>query len=470
MSYCLNPNCRKPENPDGNKFCISCGSKLLLADRYRATKTIGQGGFGKTFLAVDEYKPSHPPCVIKQFLPQTNSPASAQKAAELFQREAQQLDELGRHDQIPELYAHFAQEQQQYLVQEFIDGENLEKELAANGAFNEQQIRQLLQDLLPVLQFVHEQGVIHRDIKPENILRRRVDGKLVLVDFGSAKNFSNKATNKVGTTIGSAGYVAPEQLLGKATPASDLYSLGVTCVRLLTQIAPLQLYDYREGVWVWRDYLQYPVSDRLSALLEKLLQTKLEKRYQSVAQVQEAFREVTAASIPPQSDAIATASPSLWTRLLGATPQMLKGKLAQHWGKYDDAIASYDRAIAIQPNNYQAWYQKGCLCAELGKQEVALFCYEKTVSIHPAHFEAWRERGLLLTKTQLYQEAVSCYLKSLQINNHQPEVWLWLSFALKQINDTNQARICLEKAKDILPSSPVEAANLLMQAWQKIIE
>jgi serine/threonine protein kinase len=130
MSYCLNPICPEPENPAGHRFCQTCGSKLLLKDRYRAMKPLGQGGFGKTFLAVDEDKPSHPRCVIKQFFPQAQGTNTVQKATELFTQEAVRLDELGSHPQIPELLAYFSQGSQQYLVQEFIDGRNLAQELA----------------------------------------------------------------------------------------------------------------------------------------------------------------------------------------------------------------------------------------------------------------------------------------------------------------------------------------------------
>src|SRR5919199_1023481 len=153
MSYCLTPNCPTPQNPQGTNFCLSCGSKLLLKERYRAIKPIGQGGFGRTFLAVDEDKPSKPRCVIKQFYPQAQGTSTVQKAVELFTQEAMRLDELGRHPQIPELLAYFTQDDRQYLVQEFIDGLNLAQELEQKGAFNETQIRQLLNDLLPVLQF-----------------------------------------------------------------------------------------------------------------------------------------------------------------------------------------------------------------------------------------------------------------------------------------------------------------------------
>ena len=118
MSYCLNPDCQKPQNPNGTKFCQSCGTKFLLAERYRAIKPLAQGGFGRTLLAEDEYNPSKPHCVIKQFYRQGQN--NAGKAAELFQQEAVRLEQLGKHPQIPELFAHFEQDNRHYIVQEFI--------------------------------------------------------------------------------------------------------------------------------------------------------------------------------------------------------------------------------------------------------------------------------------------------------------------------------------------------------------
>ena len=282
MSYCLNPDCQKSQNVPGTRFCQSCGTKLLLGDRYRAIKPIGQGAFGRTFLAVDEYKPSQPQCAIKQFFPQG---AGSKKAAELFQQEAVRLDELGQHPQIPELLAHFDQDGQQYLVQEFIDGQNLDDELAQNGCFSEAEIEQLLKEMLPVLQFIHEGQVIHRDVKPENIIRRHSDGRLFLVDFGAAKFATTTALLRTGTAIGSAGYVAPEQAIGRAVFASDLYSLGVTCIHLLTQTGPFELYSASEGDWVWRNYLQNSLSDRLAAILDKMLENGTNQRYKTAAEV-----------------------------------------------------------------------------------------------------------------------------------------------------------------------------------------
>ncbi|MBD2355049.1 serine/threonine protein kinase [Tolypothrix sp. FACHB-123] len=310
MSYCLNPHCPKPENADDAKFCLTCGSKLLLKERYRAIKPIGQGGFGRTFLAVDEDKPSKPRCVIKQFYPQAQGTNNVQKAVELFNQEAVQLDELGQHPQIPSLLAYFTQEDRQYLVQEFIDGRNLAQELVEQGAFNEVQIRQLLNDLLSVLQFCHARQVIHRDIKPENIILRSSDKKLVLVDFGASKSATSTALNRTGTSIGSPEYVAPEQIRGRAIFASDIYSLGATCVRLLTERSPFDSYDVNSDTWNWQQYLKTPVSNDLSRILNKMLASIPVKRYQTVDEVLKDLQKLPLNATPATSVKPVTISPS----------------------------------------------------------------------------------------------------------------------------------------------------------------
>ncbi|MDD1413727.1 serine/threonine protein kinase [Dolichospermum sp. ST_con] len=306
MSYCLNPHCSQPENTDDVKFCQICDTKLLLKERYRAIKPIGQGGFGRTFLAVDEDKPSKPPCVIKQFLPQGTN--TVQKAVDLFNQEAIQLDELGQHSQIPALLAYCNQDDRQYLVQEFIDGLNLYQELEQNGAFNETQIRQLLNDLLLVLQFCHSKQVIHRDIKPENIIRRNSDRKLVIVDFGAAKSATGTALNRTGTIIGSAEYVAPEQMRGKALFASDIYSLGVTCINLLTERSPFDSYDTHNAAWIWGQYLKTPVSKELSQVIDKMIESIPSHRYQTVEEVLQDLN-FQQSSVPPKQITSPTSQP-----------------------------------------------------------------------------------------------------------------------------------------------------------------
>jgi formylglycine-generating enzyme required for sulfatase activity/tRNA A-37 threonylcarbamoyl transferase component Bud32 len=285
MSQCLNPACIY-QNPQGTSFCQKCGGKILLDDRYRPIKFLGEGGFGRTFQAVDE-KRLNTPCVIKQFLPQQAGSAALQKATELFQQEAKRLQELGKHPQVPDLEAFFSQDGRLYLVQDFIDGQNLLEDFENQGKLNEAQIRIILIELLPVLQFIHDNKVIHRDIKPENIIRSK-NGKLFLIDFGVSKETSGSILTRVGTTVGTLGYAPPEQLRGVAYHNSDLYSLAVTCVRLLTGHFPKsdssdELFDTNTMEWQWRKYVS--LSEELTTLLETMLQDIPAKRYQSATEV-----------------------------------------------------------------------------------------------------------------------------------------------------------------------------------------
>jgi formylglycine-generating enzyme required for sulfatase activity len=283
MGYCLNPSCYTRQNSAQARFCQACGAKLLLGDRYRAVRLIAQGGFGRTFLGIDQYKPSHPKCAIKQFAPQGQG--NLEKAAELFKQEAMRLEELGKHDRIPELLAYCEQEGQQYLMQEFIDGHDLGTEVAQQGTFDRAKVEHLLNNLLPILQFIHAGGVIHRDIKPENIIRRHRDGQLVLVDFGAAKYATSTALLRTGTSIGSAEYIAPEQARGKAVFASDLYSLGVTCIYLLTGVSPFDLID-GNNAWIWRSHLKgKEIPHSLGRTIDRLIAHAVNHRYQSADRV-----------------------------------------------------------------------------------------------------------------------------------------------------------------------------------------
>jgi serine/threonine protein kinase len=365
MSFCT--ACLYPQNPDTTRFCLKCGKSLLLKERYRPLYAIGSGGFGRTFLAVDEHLPSKPKCVVKQlYFSDTNKDTFA-KAVQLFHQEAVRLDEL-QHPQIPQLLAHFEQENQLYLVQELIVGQTLAQELQEQGVFSEVHIWQLLKDLLPVLQFIHSRQVIHRDIKPANIMRRSVpvelskfedipaatntsllhkgstitigeleslnfektpsraspvskikpanfvgnsaSGEIVLIDFGVAKQITATALVNTGTTVGSAEYMAPEQMRGKALPASDLYSLGVTCIYLLTGISPFELFDVTSDRWIWHDYLPNGnrISDRLGAILDKLLKNALSQRYQSATQVLAAINAEAKSVKKPQVNTLNSAT------------------------------------------------------------------------------------------------------------------------------------------------------------------
>ncbi|MCT7985299.1 serine/threonine protein kinase [Laspinema sp. A4] len=304
MSYCLNPSCQNPQNLPKTSICQSCGSKLLLKERYRAIKPIARGGFGRTFFAIDEDR-LNAPCAIKQLLPTLQGSSESrqgvfEKAVTLFNQEAVRLYELGEHPQIPSLLASFEQDKRLYLVQEYIDGKTLWHELKEGGPFREDKICELLAKVLPVLQFVHSKNVIHRDITPVNLLRRKRDGQLILIDFGVAKQLTDASFAKPGTKVGTTCYAPIEQLRsGKAYPASDLYGLGVTCIHLLTGAKPDGLFDPIKGC-IWREYLKNrgrTIAPRLGDILDKMIKDNLSDRYQSAQAVL-----IDLAAVLPQGD------------------------------------------------------------------------------------------------------------------------------------------------------------------------
>ena len=294
------------------KFCTRCGMPLILAGRYLPVKLLGQGGFGAAFLALDRFTPTMRFCVVKQFQPTGNLNAQQLAIAEgLFEREATVLEQLGnKNEQIPNLYAFFPlivenpqagkPDQFFYLVQEFINGENLEQELARTGNFSEPAVKIVLEEMLKVLQFVHSKGSIHRDIKPSNIMRDQ-EGKLYLLDFGAVKQIAAGNVPGGGSTgIYSMGFAPPEQMSGNQVyPATDLYALGVTCLYLLTGKSAQDLYDPYHTTWNWRTYAP-PISDRLGQVLDRLLLSAPKDRYQSAIEVLEALNPLPIPPQPPQ--------------------------------------------------------------------------------------------------------------------------------------------------------------------------
>jgi eukaryotic-like serine/threonine-protein kinase len=319
MIYCLNPDCENPQNPNNHNYCHSCGARLslLLKNRFKILKALGRGGFGQTYLAEDTDK-LHRLCVIKQLLAQGLSSKCNPKVVELFIREAEQLDLLKEHKQIPDLLAYFRENGYLYLAQDYVDGQDLLQELQHQGPFSEDKILDLLLDLLPVLEFIHNRGVIHRDLKPENIMRRIQDSRLVLIDFGVAQKISLGRRTVSGTKVGSPGYFSLEQFSeGKATISSDLYSLGATIFHLMSGLSPSDLWTTQGYGWVkdWEKPLPQPLDQNLFRVINKLLQINVEDRYQSTSEV---LADILANVMEPQ-----VAAPFLAQDLIIGTPSPL---------------------------------------------------------------------------------------------------------------------------------------------------
>lgn len=307
------------ENPAGSRFCASCGESLLgtyagtlqnsaasapasqahpvellpgtqLRNRYIIMRQLGQGGFGKTYLAEDtgRFKEA---VVLKELTPSLLGTGAIEKAAQLFEREAVTLHKL-QHPQIPRFWELFREGKRLFLVQEWVEGETfdalLRKRLQRGECFREAEIVQLFCQLLPVLSYLHRLGVIHRDISPDNIISRERDGLPVLIDFGGVKQVALElagiSESGNATRLGKSGYAPDEQMrLGIAAPHSDLYALAVTAVVLMTGKQPQELIDPLSMDWLWEKQLK--LSPKLKGILTRMLAQQPVERFQSAEEI-----------------------------------------------------------------------------------------------------------------------------------------------------------------------------------------
>ncbi|MDP5339074.1 MAG: CHASE2 domain-containing serine/threonine-protein kinase, partial [Nodularia sp. (in: cyanobacteria)] len=269
---------------------------LLLGGRYQISKILGSGGFGRTYIAQDTQRPGNPICVVKQLMPARRDTKFLEVARRLFNTEAEILEILGKHQQIPELLAYFEDNQEFYLIQEYIPGHTLNEELPpVQVVQNEAFVIDMLKGVLEVLIFMHERRIIHRDIKPTNIIRCSEDHRLVLIDFGAVKLMqppNSEQTELATVAIGTRGYTPPEQFAGHPRLSSDIYALGIIGIQAITGIPPQELKpDLDTGNIQWRQTAQ--VSDELAAILDKMVRYHFSDRYQTAAEVMQDLNHLT---------------------------------------------------------------------------------------------------------------------------------------------------------------------------------
>lgn len=266
-----------------------CGTKQRFRDRYEILKILGRGGFGVTFLSRDVGLPGEPLCVIKQLCPKVSDSGALERAKQRFEQEAKTLAKLGNHAQIPMLIDYFEQEGEFFLVQEFVRGFTLAKEVRREGPFSETEVKKFLWEFLPLLQYIHDKRVIHRDIKPTNLIRCKDDGRLVLIDFGAVKETISQldeSSIKQSSTqfVGTVGFAPPEQLASRPVYSSDIYALGITCLYLLSGRSPLEFdYEFTTGEVRWRNSIQ--VGDVLANVLSRMLKIAPHERFKSAKEV-----------------------------------------------------------------------------------------------------------------------------------------------------------------------------------------
>jgi serine/threonine protein kinase len=472
--YCLNPECSHPQNPTHYSYCQGCGGNLSqntqsysFHSRYLIVGVLGQGAFGRTYQAKD-LNFNQKPRVIKKFIAQMQGSA-LEKSKELFQREAEKLDEL-KHEQIPTVYDYFSAGNSLYLVQEFIEGETLLQEYQREGRFSEQKIKEILRELLPVLAYLHSKGLIHRDIKPDNLMRRRGDGKLMLIDFGGIK----EQTSQMGTGLYTPGYAAFEHIMGRAVAASDLYSLAATCVRLLTGCLPQSnsnlpdlVYDVDERKWLWQSVLKSQkrsISDFLANLLNKMLEDKSSRRYQSASEI------LTLLNNPPSSRSVVQPppvspppqrkikNPSGITRrkwLYNGIGMIVFGGVIglaiysignYNLGDNQGAIADQNQAIKLNSDDAVAYYNNGVDKYNLGDNQGAIKDFNQAIQINPDYANAYYDRGSAKSNLGDKLGAIKDYNQAIQINPDDADFYNnrgWAKYNLgdKQgaIADYNQA-------------------------------
>ena len=267
-----------------------------LRGHYKIVSHLAGGGFGQTYLAEDIDLPKHPICVVKLLKPVSNEPFMLETAKRLFDQEAEMLYSLGSHDRIPRLLAHFQEGDEFYLVQEFADGKDLTQEIGNGKRSPEAVVIALLKEVLEILVFVHERGVVHRDIKPANLIRRKSDRKIVLIDFGAVKEIGGLAGDAQGHTnltiaIGSLGYMPIEQLNGKPRFSSDIYAVGMMGIQAITGAEPRLFAEHPETAeLVWRDRLpDYIYTPQFLDILDKMIRYDFRQRYQTANEVLEAI-------------------------------------------------------------------------------------------------------------------------------------------------------------------------------------
>lgn len=486
-----------------------------LGGRYHILQSLGGGGFARTYLAEDRQLPDRHQCVVKQLKPHTTNPTTLQIARRLFETEAQVLYRLGHHEQIPQLFAFFEEDQEFYLVQEFIEGHDLTQELVPNfsvsptlpppdpsihssltqvlpntskGGLNESETIILLQDILKILDFVHQQNVIHRDISPKNIIRRKKDHQLVLIDFGAVKQITTQMLNApsqsgLSVGIGTPGYMPGELARGNPKPSSDIYAVGMIGIQALTGITPHQLQidpDTEEIIW----QNQGSVSPEFAEVLNKMIRYDFRERYGSAREALEAIKSLNKPNIatvpafnywlnplkiqPKKTKIYLTIMATLgliglgtgtglylWSSLKSSNAIELynQGNTLSQLNRYPEALRRYDQALDLNPTYKEVWNNKAKILYKLEQYSQAQEAYDKAIQIDPNYTESWIGRGKVMTALGKYADALTAFEQAIEQNPDEVEAWLGKGDVLVNLKRYEEAIQSYQVVLEQLPDS-----------------
>ncbi len=455
----------------------------LLDRRYRVVQILSSGAFGQTYLAVDTRRPGHPQCVVKQLRPPSNTSAVLKTAYRLFKQEAEILEKLGKHDQIPFLLAYFEESNQFYLVEEFVPGQALNREIVAGQPWREERVLSLLEEILQLLAFVHSQGVIHRDVNPSNLIRRKPDSKLVLIDFGSVKEVANHVIDfdtEFPRTIatGTPAYMPIEQFQGNPQFSSDLYAVGMMAIQAITGLPGTDLPKLQDpspshtGEIVWRNRAQ--CSPGLANIIDKMVCHQFGKRYQSAEDVLAALSKLTHRQEPHTAQQKSRAPSSLrsvdsfasrfgprfwWLILAGlgaislvfllsycSRPNPIKAKEYYEQGveksrnqDAEAALQAFNKSIQLNPNNADSFYLRGNANYDLKKYQEAIADYSQAIALNPKYFKAYFNRGLARNDFNDKRGAIEDYTQVLKLQPNDVDTYYERGITYLELQDYNMA-------------------------------
>ncbi|BAU65813.1 TPR repeat-containing serine/threonin protein kinase [Stanieria sp. NIES-3757] len=458
-------------------------SDELIGGRYRVIDCLRKTGFCETYVAHDMQLPGHPRCVVKKLQPQSNEEFVLETARRLFTNEANVLYRLSNHPQIPRLLAHLEVDEQFYLVQEFIEGNDLSQgEINPNNRWSEEKVRNFLEEVLEILAFVHQHNVIHRDIKPSNLIRRVTDNKIVLIDFGAVKEISNMTLtegqgNLLTVAIGTPGYMASEQQRGDPRFNSDIYAVGITAIQAMTGFHPDQLpRNPQTGELSWRERAGN-CSNALAKILDKMVCNDFRERYQNVSEVlydlqqqplskgvnkpkplsahnpgnpKKPPRRWIVFTLVPLLLGIVWLGPRVWT-VIKAMNYYNQGNLLNNENKYEEAIEAFDRALKIKPDFAEAWTNRGFAQGKLGRHLEKFSSCAQATSYQPKFAEAWNCRGLARSDLKQYEDALQEFNQALAVDQDFVNAWFNKGQILIELKRYDEAITATRKVLAIKP-------------------